>query len=148
MTELNYDKWIHLDAEGLAEGGILSTYQHLRGVLSHYVPEPAVIEEILDDEGASYTVRCLDQRYEIYSPVLPGDEGESWGRATYAFFKIVNDQLAKSEYRFFAINGGNDLGGMFLTEAECEAARKNLPRKEDWPYLPTAEHPWYGQPHS
>jgi hypothetical protein len=63
------------------------------------------------------------------------------------FFKIINDQLAKSEYRLYAINGGNDLGGMFLTQPECEAARKSLPRKDDWPYLLTLEHPWYGQLH-
>jgi hypothetical protein len=83
----------------------------------------------------------------IYSPALPNEEGQSWGRATHAFFKIINDQLAKSEYRLYAINGGNDLGGIFLTQLESEAARKSLPRKEDWPYLPTPDHPWYGQYH-
>jgi hypothetical protein len=69
----------------------------------------------------------------IYSRALPDDEGQPWGRAAYAFFKIINDQLRKSEYRFYAINGGNDLGGMFLAQPECEAARRSLPRKEDWP---------------
>jgi hypothetical protein len=51
------------------------------------------------------------------------------------------------EYRLYAINGGSDLGGMFLTQSECEAARKSLSREEDWPYLPTLEPPWYGQYH-
>jgi hypothetical protein len=37
---------------------------------------------------------------------------------------------------------------MFLTQPECEAARRSLPRKDDWPYLPTLEHPSYGQLHS
>jgi len=49
--------------------------------------------------------------------------------------------------RFFAINGGNDLGGMFLTTVEAEEARKSLPRKQDWPYLPTMERTWGGQYH-
>jgi hypothetical protein len=83
----------------------------------------------------------------IYSPELPEGEGQSWGRATHALFAIVNNQLAKSEYGFYAINGGNDLGGMFLTPSECEEARQPLPRKGDWPYLPTDEHPWYGECH-
>jgi hypothetical protein len=84
----------------------------------------------------------------IYSPAMPEKEGWSWGRATHALFKIINDQLTNSDYRFYAINGGNELGGMFLTHGECEEARKSLRRKEDWPYLPTLEDPWYGQLHS
>ena len=81
---------------------------------------------------------------EAYTSILP----QSLGRAAHALFKIINDQLTNSEYRLFAINGGNDLGGMFLTQSELEDARRSLPRPEDWPYLPTPEHPWYGQPHS
>jgi len=65
----------------------------------------------------------------------------------HAFFKIINNQLAKSEYRLCTIGGGNDLGGMFLTQPECETARNALRRKEDWPDLSTSEHPWYGQYH-
>ena len=52
-------------------------------------------------------VTCREQEYVIYSPALPYDAGQSWGRATHAFFKIVNDQMVKSEYRLYAINGGN-----------------------------------------
>jgi protease I len=76
-------------------------------------------------------VSCLGTDYPIYAK---GDEDESWGRATFALFDIVNRQLAKTPYRFFAINGGNDLGGMFLTPAQAEAAKKSLPRKQDWRY--------------
>ena len=66
--------------------------------------------------------------------------------ATYAFFKIINDQLGASEYKFFAINGGNDLCGVFLTPAQAQASRYGLPRSADWPYLPTLEPPNYGFP--
>ena len=147
MFKLDYNKMLWLDAEDLAEGGILRAYQPVREILSQYVAEPAQIQEAVDNDKPSYIVRCGEQEYVIYSPALPDDEGHSWGRAAHAFFKIVNDQLSKSERRLYAINCGNDLGGMFLTQAECEAARKSLPRKEDWPYLPTLEHPWYGQCH-
>ncbi len=112
-------------------------YHSILKVLGQYVTEPAQVQEVVDDDAPSYLVRCGDQGYVIYSPALPDEEGQSWGRATHAFFKIINDQLEKSEHRFYAINGGNDLGGIFLTQPECEAARKSLARKEDWPYLPT-----------
>ena len=145
--KLDYDKMLLLDAEDLAEGGIKNAYQSVAKVLGQYVSEPAQVQEVLDNNAPSYLVRCGDREYVIYSPSLPDEEGQSWGRASYAFFSIINNQLKNSEYRLYAINGGNDLGGMFLTQPECEAARKSLQRKEDWPYLPTDKHPWYGQYH-
>jgi hypothetical protein len=136
-----------LDAEDLVEVGIARAYQSMLHVLGRYVSDPAQIEEVFDNNAPSYIVRCGDNKYVIYSPALPDDEGQSWGRAAHAFFRVVNDQLTKSEYRLYALNGGNDLSGNFLTEPECEAARRSLPNKEDWPYLPTSEHPRYGQYH-
>jgi hypothetical protein len=62
--------------------------------------------------------------------VVPGQADAADGRlfaeanATYALFSIVNTQLAGSPCRFYAINGGNELGGMFLTPEQCEAAKK------------------------
>lgn len=95
------------------------------------MPEPAQVHEAINNDAPSYTVPCRGQEYLIYSPAMPDEEDRNWGRATYAFFRIVNDQLTASQYRLYAIDGGNDLFGMFLTQTECEAARKSLPRKED-----------------
>lgn len=145
---LDYKKIILLDAEDLAEGGILRACDSMRSALAQHGAEPAQVEEFINSDGPRYSVRCGEHEHVICSPGLPNDEGRSWGRAAYAFFKIINDQLSKSEYRLYAVNGGNDLGGIFLKRAECEEAQKSLPRKEDWPYLPTANHPWYGQYHS
>ena len=145
--KLDYNKALILDAEDLAEGGIRHTYESVRHLISQHVSTPAQIQESLDSDRLSYSVKCGAEEYVIYSPELANNEGQSWGRAAHAFFKIINDQLAQSEYRLYAIGGGHDLSGMFLTQAECEAARKSLPRKEDWPYIPTLEHSWYGQPH-
>src|SRR5215475_10669062 len=108
MFKLDYSKMVVLDAEDLAEGGILWAYQPVRKILSQYIAEPAEIQEVVDDGKPSYAVRCRREEYVIYSPALPDDDGQNWGRATYAFFKIVNDQLVNSEYRLYAINGGND----------------------------------------
>ena len=142
---LDYEKMLFLDAEELAEVGIKRAYDSMLDVFRRYAPDPAEVQELIDADAPSYSVKCGGVEYVIYSPELPHDA--SWGRATYAFFKIVNDQLAKSDYSLYAINGGNDLGAMFLKASECDAARRSLPRREDWPYLPTLEHPWYGQPH-
>lgn len=146
--ELNYDNWIHLDAEELAEGGLKAGYASIVPNLRQYVAEPDEVLEVADPSAPRYFVSCRGVNYPIYSPELPEGERQSWGRAAHVLFKIVNDQLAESEYRMYAINGGNDLGAMFLTQSDFESARLSLPRPEDWPYLPTLDHPWYGQAHN
>jgi hypothetical protein len=143
----NYDDAIHLDAEALAEGGIAEGYESLLPHLRQFVTIPAKIEEERDDDAPSYSVRCGGRIFEIYTPDLDEREGNSWGRATVALFSIVNEQLTNSTHRFYAINGGNDLFGMFLTPTQATAAQTSLPNKSDWPYLPTDEEPWYGQYH-
>ena len=145
--ELDYDDLIFLDAEDLAEGGIKMTYDSLVPKLREFVAHPAPVEEIVEESPLRYAVRYRDRQFGIYGPDLDDGDGRSWGRATHAFFTIVNDQLRDATHRLFVINGGNDLSAMFLTVAESEAARQSLPRKTDWPYLPEDNHPWYGQYH-
>jgi hypothetical protein len=144
---LNYDDAIHLDAEALAEGGIAEGYESVLPELRRLVKDPARIEEDRDDDAPSYSVRCGGAEFAIYSPDLDEGEGNSWGRATVALFAIVNEQLKNATHRFYAINGGNDLFGMFLTPAQAKEAQKSLPNKSDWPYLPKDEEPYYGQYH-
>ncbi|TGQ65637.1 MAG: hypothetical protein E5V49_17065 [Mesorhizobium sp.] len=108
---------------------------------------PTAIDESVDTYGSRYVVRAAGQEFLIHAPDVPNGEGRSWGTATYIFFKIINDQLAGSEVRFYALNGGNDLFGIFLTPQQAEEARRSLPTRTDWPYLPDAEWPWYGQYH-
>ena len=141
------NKLISLDAEDLAEAGIKKAYDAMLNILEVYVPEPAQVSEVIENAKSLYSVRCGASKYVIYSPDLPDKQGESWARATHAFFRIVNDQLAKSDFCFYAINGGNDLGGIFLTQSEFAAARDSLENETDWPYLPTLDPPWYGQSH-
>ena len=143
--QLDYDETILLDAEDLAEGGIGKAYEALLPKLRQYMAQPAAVKELLDNDTPRYAVQSGVKEFVIYAPELDETTGNSWGRAAAAFFTIVNDQLAETEYRFFAINGGNDLCGIFLTPAQAEASREALPNKSDWPYLPKDEHPWYGQ---
>ena len=138
-SPLDYDNLVMLDAEDLAEQGIARAYQELLPELSKHVKHPARLEEEIGDEVEMYKVRCGGVEHVVYSPDILGSAEDSWSRATYVFFKLVNDQLADGEVRFYAINGGNDLGGMFLTPGEAKAAQASLPKKSDWPYLPNSK---------
>jgi hypothetical protein len=143
---LDYDRWIHLDAEKLAEGGIERAYEALMPELKRYVQRPAQIEETVDNDAPLYSVTFAGREFVILGPE-DDENGSSWGPATFALFAIINDQLAHGDHRFYAINGGNDLGGMFLTPAQARAAQEALPKRSDWPYLPDDRPPWFGQYH-
>jgi len=145
---LDYEKMIFLDAEALAEGGIGEKYScDVAPALSQYVSTTADINETFDTSNGSYVVESQGQTYVIFSPGMDISEGQNWGNAMFALFDIVNCQLRESDYEFYAINGGNDLGGMFLTHDIYMQATKEYKNRSDWSYLPKLEHPWYGQPH-
>ena len=143
--ELDYEQMVLLDAENLAEQGIGDAYAKLIPRLREHVGQPVELSERIDSNVGSYFVSFGGTEHVVYSPDVPGSEEESWGRATSIFFQLVNSQLEQCPVRFYAINGGNDLGGMFLTDADVESARKSLPRKSDWPYTPDIDDPDYGQ---
>lgn len=145
--EINYDKAIPLDVESLAEGGVATAYDSLLPVLCQFITNPAKIIEELDNDIPSYVVRASESTFRIYAPDLDEEDKHSWARATLALFSIVNEQLMHATHRFYAINGGNDLFGMFLTPDEAALAQKSVPDKRDWPYLPSDETPWFGQYH-
>jgi len=144
---LDYDALVHLDAEDLAEEGIGTAYAELLPRLREYLSQPAGVVEVTDPDLPAYKVRCAGTEYLIYAGEVPGSEDDSWGNATWALFDLVNRQLENAPVRLYAINGGNDLGGMLLTPGQAEGARASLPRKADWPYLPEREGPWFGMPH-
>src|SRR5262245_5760802 len=135
---------IILDAEDLAEGGIKAAYDSLLPKLRQYVAEPWEIVEQIDDEAPRYSVVAGGQEYVVYEP---GSEEESWGKAAVIFFTSVNGQLGRAGHRLYAINGGNDMGGLFLSPKDAEEARKSLSSPTDWPYIPVNSAPWYGQFH-
>ncbi len=144
---LDYDRALHLDAERLAETGIDKAYAKVLLELRRHEVQPAIVQEVIDPDAPRYAVRAFNREFVIYSPELPNDEYQSWGAATYTFFKIINDQLSNTDVRFYALNNGNDLFGIFLTLEQAEAARRSLSKRTDWPYLPDAQGPWYGQYH-
>ncbi len=144
IYELNYDEMHLLDAEDLGEGGIAEAYEELMPEFIKLVKDPAPIEEDKDGENTVYSVTSQGRTFPIYSPDLEDDEGQNWGRAAHALFTIVNMQLEDQETKLYAVNGGNELGGFFLTLSQYEDAKTTNSEKSDWPYLVKLEHPSYG----
>jgi hypothetical protein len=138
------DRLMILDAEDLAEGGIATAYARVCGRLRAFVPQPLAIEEHNDVDGPAYAVTAGGLRYEIAKDGTREDL--AWGAATFALFDIVNRQLQEQDVRFYAVNGGNDLFGIFLTAEEHSRAIASLAARSDWPYLPTRDPPEFGQP--
>lgn len=148
-AELTWDDTIPLDAEALAESGIRETYeQYILPHLCHYVVHPLVITEKFAQENMVYSVFAGDKNYDIFGSQI--SEPDTWGRATWAIFSIVNQQLADSDIRFYALDNGNGLAGMFLTQQEYQRYVRVLEKEKkytDIPYIPTDEPPWFGQRH-
>lgn len=140
---LDYEEVILLDAEDLAEGGILEAYEQLHPQLRRYDAVPIDIAEEIDSDEASYTVFADGKRYDIWRKE---DEDAAWALATVAFFEIVNAGLAGSDHRFYALYGGNDLSGIFLTDEQFQAARQGIAKRAHWPWIPTDQPPHYGFP--
>ena len=129
------------DAESLAEGRV---GQFLRDIEPFLKKQGVIINKVedhFDENGYSITVNGKD--YVIYNADdLKRDETQPasiWGLATVRGFAIVNELLvdAKSSERLYAVNGGNDLFGFFLTpelrDAVCDHPDAT-PR--DSPYVP------------
>ena len=142
-----YEDLIHLDAESLAEQDILKAYRNLRPHLVRLGVEPAEMKEETDEYASYYSVSFGKRKFEVYSPELEADGWNSWGRAPFALFKIINLQLRGKPQRLYAVGGANDLAGIFLMQSEAKKIRRAWSRPQDWPYLPKVEMPWYGQFH-
>jgi hypothetical protein len=140
------DDVILLDAEDLAKQGILEAYEQLHPQLRQYEASNVdIVEEFDDDDDDddTYTVFADGKRYDIRGN---GVEGDPWALATVAFFEIVNGSLAGSSHRFYALYGGNDLAGIFLTDEQFAVARESIGRHTHWPWIPVNHPPDYGFP--
>lgn len=144
VDPLDYDQVVQLDAEDLAEQGILTAYEALLPRLRRYVASPVEITEEIDNDAATYSVSAGNRKFEIWEPGAKNENG--WERATVAFFELVNSNLTASAYKFYALYGGNDLSGIFLTGEQFAAARRAIKEASNWPWLPVNDPPHYGYP--
>jgi hypothetical protein len=141
---IDYEQVVHLDAEDLAEQGIKTAYVELMPALLRHSKAPIEISEEIDADAGSYTVVANGSRHEIWAPALNSEDG--WARAAVTLFSIVNANLDQSSVKFYALYGGNDLSGVFLTSEQYALARKTIKNPSYWPYLPVMEPPHYGFP--
>lgn len=144
VDPLDYDQVVQLDAEDLAEQGILAAYEVLIPRLKQYVVVPIAVTEEINNDAATYSVSAAGKTYKIWEDRAKNTDG--WERATVAFFELVNTNLSSSDHRFYALYGGNDLSGLFLTEEQFAAARRAIKKRSNWPWVPVNEPPHYGYP--
>ena len=152
-TEAEDDVWNYvalnaydLDAENLAEQGIAEAYAEILPELRIYVPNALSIEERMNHETGRYDVLAGSKVYRISPSPGNGGEYESWGFATFAFFDIVNSQLSSTGVKFYALNSGNDLEGVFLLPEQVRQAGASEVDSMYLPYIPTDMPPLFGQP--
>ena len=139
----------HADAEELAEGGVLGFLEEVSPFLAaEGVAVPDTQDHITED---NYKLRWAGQEHLVYDASdLAREEkepGRLWAIATVRTFSLVNGLLGstRSQERLYAVNGGNDLFGLFLTPsqlAEVLAYAGNDARGV--PYEVQDAPPWYG----
>jgi hypothetical protein len=137
---IDYSLALPLDAEALAEEGILDAYCGIVPLLADLGIRARPATSDFDSSDGSYSIDFDGRKYEIVQGCPPDDRGsqaDDWGMATYVPFDIVNRQLAATDVRLCAISGGNDLFGIPLTAAQADRARRALP----------SEPPWFGMFH-
>lgn len=129
------------DAEELAEGGAAEFIESLRPTLEQLgVRIGQVEDEARDVEGSTYIEHHLIVDGERSLIVSPYDEelgDELWALAAARTFGVVNRLLerAGSDERLYAIEGGNDLRGVILTEEVLRAVTVcNLFGTDELPY--------------
>jgi hypothetical protein len=89
---LSYDEIVNLDAEDLAEQGILSAYRELLPRLRQYLASPPIeVSEEIDDDLARYIVHAGARRYVIWEDGAHNEDG--WERATVALFRNCEREL-------------------------------------------------------
>ena len=142
------------DAEDLAEWGVASFLKDIRSFLEKQGIRPESIEES-DVEEDAYKVTVNGKTHLIWSSedFRKDSSGEQpgllWGIATARSFALINELLtgAGSDERIYAVAGGNDLLGFFLTEEQydliCRHPGVDLPSR---PYVASEEYPDHGWP--
>jgi hypothetical protein len=138
--DIDFEQLFPLDAEALAEEGIAEAYAELEPCLISLGIEPEAILEVKDQDAAYYDIEHRGVRYRVFDSKL--SEYESWDRATEVLFHIVNLQLEGAAKKLYAMYGGHDLGGIFLTKVEAEVACNSISVEAERPYLPALPEEW------
>jgi len=141
----------HADAEELAEGGVAGFLDSVGPFLESEGVALGVIQE--DSSADHYTLHVAGRDWVIYDEGAvardANEPGVLWARASLNAFTLVNELLrdAGSLEHLYAVNGGNDLFGMFLTEGQLTVVRQHAGGSiRGTPYELRDDPPWYGEP--
>jgi hypothetical protein len=140
-------RFFHADAEDLAEGGVAGFLDAIRPVLQAHGVAAVVEEDGFSDR--EYWLRVSGRHWLIYSPEELDSRPEGsdiWSLATVRAFAYINELLAAAAApdRLYAVNGGNDLFGIFLTPELLQAVHEYAGRVRGRPYTPVDEPPSHG----
>ena len=141
------------DAEDLAKGGVGEFVTLIAPFLR---AERVRLPVIRDDHSTNgYTVWAGEEPHVMYSREemardnIHDEPGLTWGLSVARSFKLVNSWLAgaRSSERLYAVSGGNDVFGIFLTPELFQLIRKHPDASpEDSPYEPNEVYPGFGFP--
>lgn len=101
--------------------------------------KPDTLREITDEAIGTYAIEHRGSVYPVSGGRISAEQG--WANAAAVLFEVVNRQMEGSEYRFYALDHGNGLQGVFLTERQFTAARAFHRKGTDIPFVPTREPP-------
>ena len=142
VDPIDYEQIVHLDAEDLAEGGMVEAYERITAAIADERIEWAPMTQ--SGEGTpDYSIHLLGETHRVYGS-SPGTD--DWAISSAVLFDAVNRQLVNLDFKVYALNGGNDLHAVALTKRQFEEAVQYHERRHDRPYLPNQEPPHFGYP--
>ncbi|MEL6486592.1 MAG: hypothetical protein AAFQ13_05540 [Pseudomonadota bacterium] len=137
-----YSALIPLDAENLAEGGVVDGYEEITSSIHDSCVDWLPMTQA-GERTPEYRIMISGKMYYVYgSPV----KDDPWAMAGATLLTVVNNQLEGCPFKVYALSAGNDLGAVRLTDEQFRRAQKYHKRPYDRPYLPTYDPPEYGFP--
>lgn len=133
-SEIN--RYLHIDAEELAEGSFSFFNSDLTNILNKRGLE--IPFSTTENFEKLHEVRINNETITLFDDKNLADYS-FWDIAPRRFFEKINQELekSKSQERFYLIYGGNDLGVILLTEKQFNIIAKiNEGNTTEIPYKP------------
>lgn len=125
--KLQTDRYLHIDAEAIAEHGLIKFIERVNTLISTNqldipsIPLPEYTGEINDTMALKLP---NGETVEIYNPETWKRPGLAWGKSTYAAIEYVNYYIKPSKYAIY-LNGIED--GYLLTYPEFNKYSQEFP---------------------
>lgn len=130
------NRYVHIDAEELAEGTFDFFKTDLRKILNKRGLE--ITFSTTKNFEKSHEVMINNETFALFDDKNLADNS-SWDIGSHRFFKKINKELEKRKLqeRFYLIYSGNDLGAILLTESQLNIISKiNEGNTKEIPYKP------------